>query len=155
MVAGVSNATFNHHDPTTPEGHSYLSRTVARWNRILASPGRKLMALVCVDAELWEADEVAALFRQLGGRTENFVMVAVFCEQGTGESSAALTSRLAEPSNSSELIVYHMRCIGRCTGQHWQVPEDADTLASLLLFPPREGRELREPHKFKLLDVPV
>lgn len=95
---------FQHHDPSTPEGHAYLQRGVGRLRALLDADSSKLF-LIVARAERATPAALERLDRALAARTRRFVLLTVALG---GVDSAAEAPRLTPRNTSGGSCCYDM-----------------------------------------------
>jgi hypothetical protein len=126
---------FNHHDPSSNEGHEYFERTVARVRKILRSSVRKVFLMCSLERrEQLDEEAVSRLFAALALMTSNFELVAVkIVAPAPPESScgARLLRRAAAGAGGSCVLRIHELLCRRGVGH-----------AGLTLLDPADNADL-------------
>lgn len=139
MMQGVGRGViFNHHNPLTEDGFSYISRCAQRFQLALQLDEAKLYSFINIDRKLWDQHGVCRIFDELASRERgSFLMLAVNCVKNCGD-----TAREAEPalvmqrtSGRGTLKMFELQCVGENKGSYFQDPFDARRIQALMVEP--------------------
>jgi hypothetical protein len=119
---------FNHTDPTTEDGYSYLVRCVERMRRVLASSERKLFVCV-VPKSSYSAASLQQLYDALSARTTRFELLGVV----VGEPDAnALVPTISPLGDVAGVQLYEQRPVSALGGVRFGDPVDEVPIVRLL-----------------------